>query len=127
MLDDLRRDLASFAPDRVRTDASKTIDRFLRYRVPPERILASKTDPSLLWAEKLLRILETPGGEEELADEAVRHGFEFFRAAEGLLLIPKLLPLRLDEVEGVLLTRTHKERENYAMRGLRATGFVAGE
>jgi hypothetical protein len=86
MLEDLRRDLASFAPDRVRTDASKTIERFLRYRVPPERILASKTDPSLLWAENLLRILETPGGEEELADEAVRHGFEFFRAAEGLLL-----------------------------------------
>jgi hypothetical protein len=81
MLDDLRRDLASFAPERVRT-----VERFGRYRVPPERILASKVDPSLLWAEKLLKVLETPGGEEDVADEAVRYGFVFFRAAEGLLL-----------------------------------------
>jgi hypothetical protein len=86
MLEDLRRDLASFAPDRVRSDAAKTIERFLRYLVPPERLLASKVDPALLWAEKLLKVLETPGGEDDVADEALRHGFAFFRAAEGLLL-----------------------------------------
>ncbi len=86
LLDDLRRDLSSFAPERVRTDAARTVERFARYRVPPERILASKVDPALLWAEKLLKVLETPGGEEDVADEALRHGFLYFRAAEGLLL-----------------------------------------